>query len=504
MTKPSESNGTFIGNGKPLFATAVRSSLFILIAKVLRYGFVFLSQIILMNFLNPADFGLMRYITLILGVVNLIDEAGLSVALVQKKQLSPNEIASSFSLVFFLSCGLYGALFLLAPAIASFFNNGALVPLIRIGGLSAPLGAISIVQRSLMQRRFHYGRLSLIESISAFAGSATGILLGLRGCGVWSLISSLLIYNCVSSLLSIISTGKLHGHFFDIQSSAVLWLFGFGTVVYRLISYASVTIDHVVVGKRFGEQALGMYSLAFMIITLLPLALGTILANVALTAFSRFQEDDIRIRSAFIRLTKTVSILSLPFFVFIFCLAPELMQAVAFINHSHKWVPAAPFIKILAPLGLLQVLGSYPNIVWTAQGKNAFRILWVTFSLITMAIAVLVGSLFSVQAVCYSLLIRGIVLYPIGIVVNYKTFYLHPKEYLKAINAPVLCGFAVLLCLLSFQTFIVQNSEKHIYARIIFECMAGLGIYAAMLAVFSKDAFKELGHVFNEITRKSS
>jgi PST family polysaccharide transporter len=503
MTKPSEaSHNTFIGSGKPLFATAVRSSLFILIAKVLRYGFVFLSQIILMNFLNPADFGLMRYITVILGVVCLVNEAGLSVALVQKKAISPSEIASSISLVFILSWTLYGSLFVLAPGIASFFNNNSLIPLIKIGGLSGPLGGISIVQRSLMQRQFQYGRLSVIESISAFAGSITGIILGLLGHGVWSLIYSVLVHNCVSSLISIVLTGKIRGNFFAVRSSMALWGFGFGTVAYRLLSYASTTIDHLIVGKQFGEQSLGMYGLAFTIITLPPLALGTILANVALTAFSHFQEDTKRIRAAFIRLTKTVTALSIPFFVFVFCLAPELMKAIAFVNHSPKWIPAAPYIKILAPLGLLHVLGSYPNIVWTAQGKNSLRILWVAFSLVTMVLAVMIGAQVSVQAVCYSLLIRGTALFPIGIYLNYKTFGLHPKEYVQSIAPFLFCGLVVLGCLLGFQG-IIRNSDAHLYARIIFECIGGLGIYAAMLAAVSKDTYRELGVALKGLSRKS-
>jgi teichuronic acid exporter len=491
ITSSKTTENSIFRSEKPLFATAVQSSFFVLIAKILRYGFVFLSQLILMNFLNPADFGRMRYITVILGVVCLVNEAGLSVALVQKKHLSPNEIASSISLVFFLSWTLYGALFFLAPSVASFFNNNSLIPLIKVGGLSAPLGGISIVQRSLMQRRFQYGRLSVIESISALAGSIIGIIMGILGHGVWSLVFSVLVHNSFSSLLSIVSTGKIHGNFFTVRSSMTLWVFGFGTVLYRLISYASTTIDHIVVGKQFGEQSLGMYSLAFTIITLPPLALGTILANVALTAFSRFQDDSNRIRVAFLRLTKTVTTLSVPFYAIVFCLAPELMQAIAFVNHSQKWLPAAPYIKILAPLGLLHVLGSYPNIVWTAQGKNSLRILWVTFSLITMVIATVIGSFFSVRVVCYALLIRGIALFPIGIYLNYKTFALHPKEYVRSIIPSLCCGLVMIGCLWGFQG-IIQNSDRHVYARIILECIGGFGIYGAMLAVISPETYKDL------------
>ena len=377
----------------PLYATAVRSSLLILIAKTIRYAFVFLSQLILMNFLNPADFGLMRFVTIVLGIVSLLSEAGLGIAIVQKKHLSHNEIASSFFLIVLLCLGLYGAIFISAPSIALFFKNEKLVDLIRIGGLSAPIGGISIVQRGLMQRRFQYGRLSLIEMISALSGSIAGIVLGYFGFGVWALIGSVLLYNCLSTVLSIFIGGWTTGAIKDFKSSVALWLFGIGMVIQRIIDYGSSNLDYVIVGKFFGEMALGIYSMAFVAITLPHLALGVVLANVALSAFSRFQEDNERLCGAFVRLTRVTTALSIPYFILVFALAPELMNVITFIHPSSKWVPAAPLLKILAPLGLIYCLNSYPGIVWIAKGMMRFRINWALFSFFTLALAVVIGKL---------------------------------------------------------------------------------------------------------------
>jgi len=97
MTHPqSYSSELTVDQEKSLGSLALRSSFFVLIAKLFRYGFVFLSQIILMNLLNPADFGLMRYVTIVLGIVNLINEAGLGVALVQKKHCTKTKSPHPF------------------------------------------------------------------------------------------------------------------------------------------------------------------------------------------------------------------------------------------------------------------------------------------------------------------------------------------------------------------------------------------------------------------------
>ncbi|HAJ79190.1 MAG TPA: hypothetical protein DCO75_05415 [Fibrobacteres bacterium] len=484
---------------KPLFTIAVRSTLFILIAKTVRYGFVFLSQLILMNFLCPADFGLMRYVTIILGIVTLINEAGLGVALVQKQYIDKNETASSFSLVIIISSGLYGILFFAAPLLASFFSNTRLIELIRIGGLIAPLGGISIVHRSLMQRQFKYARLSLIETVSAVSGSLTGIIMGFLGFGVWSLVWSGLIYNSLSSILSIILSERLKGNFFNVKTSIPLWIFGLGIVIQRIIDYGASNADFLIVGKYFGQISLGIYNLAFMVMSIPQFALGAILANVAISTFSRFQDDNKRLCGAFIRLTRITVAISIPWFIIIFNLAPELMKAVAFINHGDKWIPAAPYIKILAPVGLIYCLNSYPGIVWIAKGKTKLRIIWAIFSLLTITAAVIAGSFFGVAGICKALLIRAIILFPVSLIINYRTFGLFPAIYLKSILPPLCCGAFTFIVMYGLKITGLFSSEKYLYLNMALECFVCLAVYATMIVIFSKNTYKDIRNIVTEI-----
>lgn len=486
----------------PLYTAAVRSSLLILVAKTVRYAFVFLAQLILMNFLNPADFGLMRFVTIVLGTANLLSEAGLGVAIVQKKHLLPEEIASSFLLVIIVSLGLYGAIFISAPAIALFFKNGMLVDLIRVGGLSAPIGGISIVQRGLMQRRFQYGRLSCIEAISAVSGSIAGILLGYFGFGVWALIWSVLLYNSLSTVLSILTGGWTKGNLFDFKSSLALWLFGLGMVVQRIIDYGSSNLDYIVIGKLFGEMALGIYGVAFVVITLPQLALGVVLANVALSAFSRFQEDNERLSGAFVRLSRVTTALSVPYFVLVFALAPEIMNVITFIHPSDKWVPAAPLLKILAPLGLIYCLNSYPGIVWIAKGMTKFRINWALFSFFTLALAVAIGSFYGVSGICKALLVRALVLFPISLLFNQRTFGLSPLSYCTAIAPSLCCGLVAFIVLQGLGLTGMFKTGNQLYLKIACESALCLAVYAGTLRMISKDVYKELSGVWAEIMNK--
>ena len=474
----------------------MRSSFFVLIAKLLRYGFVFICQIILMNLLDPADFGLMRFVALVLGIVNLLNEAGLGVAVVQKRTLHPNETASSFSLVFIFSFALYALIFFSAPLIAAFFANNQLIPLIRLGGLSAPLGGVSIVHRSLMQRGFQYGRLSLIEASSALIGSGVGIVLGYCGFGVWSLIWSVLIYNALSSTLSIIFGERLSGKFTAFRSSIPLWIFGAGAVVQRIVDYASSNFDSIVIGKLFGAHDLGIYSVAFSTISLPQFALGSVLMGVAISIFSRVQEDDERLRAAFLRLSKITAILSIPYFLLFFTLAPEFMKVISFVKHGDKWVPAAQYIKLLAPMGMVYCLAGYPSLVWIAKGKIRLRVIWAAISGLSMVATVAVGSIYGMSGICTALIIRALLFFPVLLFVNNKTFQLAPLTYLQAIAAPLACGMTAALALWGMRTLGWEVIERHLFIKIVVYGALCLGVYGLMLKITMQATLKDLFGTF--------
>jgi O-antigen/teichoic acid export membrane protein len=488
-----------ISEGKPLSGTAIRSGFFTLLSKAIRYGFAFLSQLILMNFLCPDDFGLMRYVAIVLGIVNMISEAGLGVAIVQKRSLDGNEASSSVTLVTLFSFILYGGLFMLAPALATFFSSPSLTSLIRVGCLGAPIGGLSIVQRGLMQRNFRYARLSLLEALGAVAGSTTGIILGCTGHGVWSLVWSNLVYTAVSSLLSILSIGRISGKYLDFRASTALWAFGSGVVVQRMIDYLSSNIDYIVIGKRFGEISLGIYSVAFMVMSLPQLALGAVLANVTTSAFSVFRDDDERVHAAFIRLTKLIVVVSVPWFIIIFVCAPELMTAISFIKHGDKWVPAAQYIRIYAPVGMLYCLNSYPGTVWIAKGLSGFRIVWASVSLVTMFIAVVVGSFYGISGICYAVLIRAILMYPVSIYINKYTFGLSPVKYMKAVLPPVISGAATLFTVLVFCRVCHVFQNAGVYVKIASVCFLCFAVYSVMIYFLSRETFKEIRSVLAEI-----
>jgi teichuronic acid exporter len=495
QTTENPSYDPALSGGRSLSSEAARSSFFLFVAKCIRYLFVFIVQLILMNLLAPADFGLIRFVTIVIGVMNLINELGLSFAVVQKKTLIDGELSAAFSLNAFIGSGLYLLLFFLSPLVASFFGNDQLTVLIRVGAFSSFFGGLSVVHRSLLQRRLRYGRLALIEVVAALAGSAGALVMAIRGYGVWSLLASTFIFNLLSSLLLMITAAWPRGNYLKLRPAKSLFAFGGVVVMQRILDYGVQNIDYLVIGKWFGTKLLGIYSIAHILMVLPSLAFGMVIGSILLSTFSRMQDDNQRLVSAFLRVNVLTSIVSVPYFVLLMSFAKEMMHTVSFLNQGNTWTPATVPIKILALLGLLVSFSSYPGTIWIAKGKVQLRLYWEAIGLIAIIAAVLSGKPWGIHGICIALVVRGFLLFPVHLIITHRVVGLLPFEFLKALFPAFFGGLVMLTVTALCSKFVPGDSFKRDFLVLIMGSIGGITIYLLVLIFLFQDtwnSFKEI------------
>ncbi|MBD3422677.1 MAG: oligosaccharide flippase family protein [Chitinivibrionales bacterium] len=460
------------------------SSMMVFISKVVRFGFVFIVNIILMNFLDPADFGLMRYVTIIVGFAHLINEMGLTAAIVQKETLAEHEIASCFYVNALFSITLYGALFLLAPFAAGYFESDELTALIRCGALILPLGGLCAIHRALLQRRMHFGLLAGVEIFSSLASSALSIALAILGHGAWALVYGSVSFGLMSMLALVISVRfTLHRHL-NFGAARGLFFFGGALVLQRVMDFASANFDNLAVGKVFGEKALGAYAIAYDIITLPQIALSAVIGNVAIATFSRLQNDDARLRNGFVDLTKISTLIAMPYLLIAGLLSENVMHIVCFIKQSDKWLPAAEPLGLLMLMGIFYSFSGYPGAVWIAKRKLRICLGWALVMLISVIASVIIGARWGIAGVCAALVIRAVVFYPAMLMINYRVFGLGPAAFLMALLPSSLCGCGMAGGILAWKLatrniFPVDSIPGFVLASII-----GVTIYVGMLFIF--------------------
>ena len=473
------------------------------VAKCMRHGFAFLVNYILLNLLDPSDFGLMRYVTIILAMVNLLNEMGFSTSIVQKSSLDSDGASAAFTIALGSGAFFYLVLFLGIPPVAQWLGAPLLVSLVRVGGLAILFGSFSVVQRALLQRRMKFGAMAIIEVIAGLIGSSLAVLLALNGSGVWSLVFGYLCFSAVSSIAFIIYGGFPGGNYLRFSAAGPLWLFGVSIVVQRALDYFTVNLDSITVGKVFGEFSLGIYGIAFDIATMPRIAIGAIFSQVLISAFSRVQGNPSLIRSGFLRLTLMISSISVPFFVIIFAMPDELLSVLGMFRHDTIWMNASGLLRILVLVGVFYTLASYPGTIWISLGKVKLRIIWSIAMLVSMCVAVLCGIPFGVKGICWALLIRAVIIYPVLLAVNQKVFSVSLLLYFRQLVPSFLSGLAMFtfLTLISHLTKgISPGRNVLVFATGI---TTGLLLYVVIYASIWKEQFRSMVGLVVHIFRRS-
>ena len=116
--------------------------------------------------LSQADLGLATLVMAILAIVQAATELGLGAAVVQRKELSREQLDSLFWVGLVLSCAVYGVIALSAPLAARFYDSPELSPMLMVYGSAIVISALFVVPRSLMVRDLHFGRLAVIDLAS--------------------------------------------------------------------------------------------------------------------------------------------------------------------------------------------------------------------------------------------------------------------------------------------------------------------------------------------------
>ena len=112
----------------------------------------FIVSIVLARLLSPEDYGTIALVTVFTTILQVFVDSGLGTALIQKKDADDLDFSSVFYFNFGACLLLYGVICLAAPAIATFYNDSSLVPIIRVISLTIVISGVKNIQQAYVSR----------------------------------------------------------------------------------------------------------------------------------------------------------------------------------------------------------------------------------------------------------------------------------------------------------------------------------------------------------------
>lgn len=158
--------------------------------------------VVLSRALAPADFGVFAILQFPLGLLNLLADAGLHAALVQRAEVTEADEAAGFTLRLLLAAALGALTVLAAGSLGRLYHLDApAVWALRLLALGPVLNALGTVPGMTLTRQLRFDRLAWAELGSLAAGQGVAVLLALAGAGLFSLAGGALAGTAAGTLL---------------------------------------------------------------------------------------------------------------------------------------------------------------------------------------------------------------------------------------------------------------------------------------------------------------
>ena len=345
------------------------------------------ATIILARLLTPKDFGILAMILAVTAFLGPFRDVGLSTATIQRAEIMQDQVSNLFWINTGVGAVLSIFLAVAAPLIAFFYGQPTLTLIIIIFSVKFLMEGLAIQHLALIQRRMRFGSLALLEVSALVAASAAAIGAAWTGWGYWALIIQQLTFPLVVAMGVWLICPWRPG--LPSRKSGVRSLVTFGgQLTGSNIMFAFMrNFDNVLIGWRWGAEALGLYTKAY---TLLLLPLNQIsfpLHSVALTSLSKLQNDPDRYRRFYCQLIALLALLTTPILVVLGVLSHDII----YILLGEQWVGASTIFTVLAIAALGQPMGGTIGLVNVSLGQTDRLLRWSLITTPIFMISFLIG-----------------------------------------------------------------------------------------------------------------
>jgi PST family polysaccharide transporter len=416
-----------------LKASALRGVAWTSLSYGLRYGAQTLIGILVARVLLPEQYGVFALATLALGVVSLLANLGLGTAIVREPEVTQRQLSSAFWFNVGLGLALALALVLAAPAIAAFFAEPRVVPVLLLLAPNFLLGNLTVVHSSLLSRHRNYRSLALRETYAALLGGAVAVAMAYAGSGVYSLVGQAIASNLFSILFFWRSDAWRPSWLFDWPALQALFRFGIPLAGSNVLGWLTRNLDNLLVGRFLGTTALGLYGFVYAIIQAPVYLVQSILGQVMFPELARVKHDLPHVRAVYVGTNRYIAAaLWLPLGGFL-VLAPVAVPLL----YGPQWSPAIPLLQLFSLVAIAQTLSTTTGWIYTSQGKTRLQFwLGIPFSLAIYASFIvglrwgLIGVTVAYTAVNYLLMW--------GNAFAFRIIGLRMRDFLRALATPAL------------------------------------------------------------------
>lgn len=456
------------------------------IDKLANGGIQFIANIVLARLLTPNDFGLLAIIAIFIQISQTFVDSGFGNALIQKKDRSQTDYSTVFFFNLAISIGFYIILFFCAPWIANFFKNEHLTALTRVVGLNLIIGALVSVHKTKLSIELRFKIQSIISLVSSILSSAIAICLAYKGWGVWSLVVLTFANIFLQTIFFYVFINWRPSLKFS--TSSFKRLFGYSSKLLgaSLIHLLYRNLYPIVIGKKFSAVQLGYFNRADMFAMYPSSTVSSVVSRVAFPIFSRIQDDNDKLRGAYIKYIVFSSLLIFPMMACLIVLAKPLTSVLL----TDKWLPMVSILQILCIDWMTDNLCQINLNILFVKGRSDLALRLEIIKKTTAIIILFVSLYWGIIGVCWGRVLYGFIAVLMNSFYTKRLINLNLLEQFRILIKPI-----IYTLIMSLIVGIVTHFSSNSLVNVFIGVSVGIFVYMIILAVVPDSPLKEIKRI---------
>lgn len=357
--------------------------------------------------LEPADFGTVAMILVVLAIANVFVTVGFSDVLVVKHEATVEQLSTMYWLNVLVGIVAYGMLYIGAPLLSLIIDREGIETMGRVMGLTLLMGAMVVQFNALMRRELYLKAVAGIGLAANFVGFLTAVVLAAAGFGVWSLIFAGLASQLVTCA-SLMGYAAKHGWYpqwvFSIGSVGEMVRFGVYRIGAALLNTVNTKVDQLAIGAFLGTTALGLYTVAYNLAMQPFSRINPILTQVSFPVFAKIKNDDSKLLRGYRKGLRMLMVINAPLLIGLIAIAPLLIPALL----GPGWEESVLILQILCVFVLLRSANNINIGLILAKEKYRWPLYWNLFLVLIIPATIFVAAQLSRSLVVVSWAVVGV------------------------------------------------------------------------------------------------
>jgi len=450
---------------------------------------------LLARLLTPNDFGLLAMVVVFTNLVMIFRDFGLTAALIQRKGLTEEHLSSSFWINVLTGLLLAFLLVVLAPAIAYFYRENRLTPVIMVLASTFFISSFGIVQIALFTKGLNFKPLAIIEMLAVAISGIAAVVLAFSGFGVWSLVWQQIISSFVRVIFLWSFSSWRPKLLFRWQRVKELLGFGLNLTGFNFANYFNRNFDNLLIGKFLGANPLGFYNLAYRLL-LFPLSnISSVIGRVMFPSLSAIQDDKSKVRYAYLKATCYIAAVTFPLMMGLLVVAPEFIRVIL----GPQWERSIFLVQILALVGLVQSINTTVGWIYNSQGRTDIELRWGGFVAIILTVSFIIGLRWNVEGVAIAYAMATVLLTYPCLAIPFRLINLKISHLFKHLTLTLLATLGMGGIVFALRLFLKDSLEVSDLTTLILAVAVGVVSYAGLLFILDRALYREVSQLLRQL-----